>query len=58
MKYRQTKESYLHELATAVKKACELSKIKHSELNLERVVQVEINGFYEGNIMSPNKNFQ
>ncbi|KAH8674577.1 hypothetical protein BGZ60DRAFT_526534 [Tricladium varicosporioides] len=46
----QTKASYLGELARAVKKACELSKTKHIEMSLESRVQVEVNGFYEGDL--------
>ncbi|KAI9647362.1 hypothetical protein NHQ30_003747 [Ciborinia camelliae] len=48
-----TKESYLQALAASVKKACELSKTIHSELNLEERIEVEINGFYEGTTMTP-----
>lgn len=47
-----TKESYLQALAASVKKACELSKISHCELNLEERIKVEINGFYEGITMT------
>ncbi|TVY39411.1 hypothetical protein LOCC1_G006545 [Lachnellula occidentalis] len=47
----QTKTSYLSELAHAVKKACELSKTKHTDMRLEDKVQVEINGFYEGTVL-------
>jgi len=43
----QTKESYLAELAEAISKALELSKIKHTEMNLEDRVKIEIIGFYE-----------
>ncbi|KAG9245954.1 hypothetical protein BJ878DRAFT_499088 [Calycina marina] len=43
----QTKESYLGELTSAIKKAIELSKIKHTEMNLEDRVKVDIIGFYE-----------
>jgi len=43
----QTKESYLEELATAIKKALSLTKIRHTDMNLEEKVRVEINGFYE-----------
>ncbi|KAH6670519.1 hypothetical protein B0J14DRAFT_516061 [Halenospora varia] len=46
----QTKSSYLEELARAVKKSCELSKTKHVEMSLESRVQVEVNGFYEGDL--------
>jgi hypothetical protein len=48
----QTKESFLGELAAAVNKARELSKTKHTEMNLEEHVKVEINGFYEGTVTS------
>jgi hypothetical protein len=48
----QTKTSYLGELAHAVKKACELSKTKHTEMKLEDKVQVEVNGFYEGTVLA------
>jgi len=43
----QTKESYLGELSEAIDKALELSKIKHTEMNLEDRVKVEVIGFYE-----------
>ena len=43
----QTKESYLCDLSEAIKKALELSKTKHTEMNLEDRVKVEIIGFYE-----------
>jgi hypothetical protein len=44
---QQTKTSYLSELSDAIEKALELSKTKHTEMNLEDRVEVEINGFYE-----------
>lgn len=47
----QTKTSYLGELAHAVKKACELSRMKHTDMKLEDKVQVEINGFYESTVL-------
>ena len=53
-KNAQTKESYLEELAYAVKEARELSKIKHTEMNLEEHVKVEIIGFYEGAVLTSN----
>lgn len=49
---RHTKETYLQALAASVRKACELSKVAHFELNLEERIKVEINGFYEGKIMA------
>jgi hypothetical protein len=48
----QTKTSYLGELAHAVKKACELSETKHTEMYLENKVFVEVNGFYEGTVLA------
>ncbi|TVY80430.1 hypothetical protein LSUE1_G004752 [Lachnellula suecica] len=48
----QAKISYLNELAHAVKKACELSKTRHTEMKLEDKVQIEVNGFYEGTVLS------
>ncbi|KAF5876175.1 putative ankyrin repeat protein [Botrytis fragariae] len=48
-----TKEAYLAALAAVVKQACKLSKLTHFELNLERRVEVEINGFYEGSATIP-----
>jgi len=44
---QQTKTSYLGELSEAINKALELSKTKHTEMNLGDKVKIEINGFYE-----------
>lgn len=44
---KQIKESYLGELSDAIKKALELSTTKHTEMNLDDRVKVEINGFYK-----------
>lgn len=49
---QQTKESYLSDLVRAIKKAIELSKIKHTDMRLEDRVKVEINGFYEGALLA------
>jgi hypothetical protein len=48
----QTRESYLGELVEAIKKSIELNKIKHTEMNLEDRVKVEVNGFYEGALLA------
>jgi hypothetical protein len=50
----ETKESYLDELADAVKMACDLSKTIHNDMLLDEKVMVEINGFYEGTVLTPN----
>ncbi|KAH8593695.1 hypothetical protein B0O99DRAFT_515442 [Bisporella sp. PMI_857] len=46
-KNSQTRESYLGELAAAIEKALEYSTIKHTEMNIDGRVQVEVIGFYE-----------
>jgi hypothetical protein len=51
---QQTKNSYLAELAEAINKALQLRKISHFEMNLENKVQVEVNGFYEGSVLTSN----
>jgi hypothetical protein len=50
----ETKASYLDELADAVKMACDLSRTIHYDLLLDEKVMVEINGFYEGTVLTPN----
>ena len=51
---QQTKESYLAELAEAIERALELKKISHFDMNLDNKVQVEVNGFYEGSVLTSN----
>jgi hypothetical protein len=50
----QTKASYLDELAHAVKMACDLRGTIHNDMFLDEKVMVEINGFYEGTVLTPN----
>jgi hypothetical protein len=50
----ETKASYLDELADAVKMACDLSRTIHNDMLLDEKVMVEINGFYEGTVLTPN----
>ena len=49
----QTKQDFLEDLKQAVEKAHFLSKIKHNELKLKEMVEVEVHGFYKGVSQSP-----
>ncbi|MCJ1244358.1 hypothetical protein MMC30_001556 [Trapelia coarctata] len=49
----QTKQDFLEDLKQAVERAHGLSKIKHNELKLKEMVEVEVHGFYKGGPQSP-----
>jgi hypothetical protein len=49
----QTKLDFLEDLKQAVDRAHGLSKIKHNDLKLRELVEVEVHGFYKGVPQSP-----